>query len=320
MTKLHVLYHGSCFDGCASAALFTAFYRGHVGDEGVSYGALLHGPPGPLPEGLFAGDENAIVDFGYSRSPRLTWWFDHHASGLKPDDRDDFAGRPSERFFYDPKAPSCAGFLARSLAARHGFDPGPHQELLHWADIIDSAAFPDAKMAVELREPALRIMTVLEASGSDEALQHHIIEMMQRRSLAEIVADPRVDAALQPLLVRHRRTIELVRERAVIDGGVVTFDLSDLAQDSYNKFIPYFLHPEAVYVVALSSSSQRVKVSVGSNPWRPAERRHDVASLCQRYGGGGHPVVGAISLPADAIEDGRRVAAEVAAALRLEQP
>ena len=33
------------------------------------------------------GAENAIVDFKYSPSPHVTWWFDHHLSAfLTPED------------------------------------------------------------------------------------------------------------------------------------------------------------------------------------------------------------------------------------------
>ncbi len=46
---------------------------------------------------MFDGDENAIVDFKYSASPRVTWWFDHHQSAfLTPADaahfRNDHSG------------------------------------------------------------------------------------------------------------------------------------------------------------------------------------------------------------------------------------
>ena len=35
--------------------------------------------------------ENAIVDFKYSASPKVTWWFDHHLSAfLTPEDQKDF--------------------------------------------------------------------------------------------------------------------------------------------------------------------------------------------------------------------------------------
>jgi len=35
---------------------------------------------------------------------------------------------------------------------------------LHWAEIIDGALFESAAQAVELREPALRLMTWVEAN------------------------------------------------------------------------------------------------------------------------------------------------------------
>ncbi len=88
----------------------------------------------------------------------------------------------------------------------------------------------------------------------------------------------------------------------------------------YNKFIPYYLWPEATYAVALTRTPTRLKISVGSNPWRREARRHDIASLCERYGGGGHPAVGAISLPVDARDEARRVAAEVVQILRGDGP
>lgn len=319
MVHLQVLYHGSCFDGCASAALFASFYRQHVDPSAeVAFTPLVHGPPGALPDALLGGDDNAIVDFGYSRSDRLGWWFDHHKSGLKQPDREHFAGRPAGRFFYDPQAPSCAGWLSRSLAATRGFDTAPHAELIRWAEIIDAAAFPDARMAVELSEPALRIMTVLEASGDDPGLQRRIIAGMAApgaAALVDVAADPAVDGALQPLLRRHRETIELVRGRVQMTGEVLAYDVADHNLEGINKFIPYFLRPEALYVVAVSASEKRAKISVGSNPWRPAERRHDIAALCQRHGGGGHPVVGAISLPPDQVDEARRIAAELVAEL-----
>ncbi|PYS74489.1 MAG: hypothetical protein DMF73_03365, partial [Acidobacteria bacterium] len=91
--KLRVLYHGHCFDGVASAATFTRFYLERIHqDATVAYGGLLHRPGNLLFEGnMFDGDENAIVDFKYSPSERLTWWFDHHQSAfLTPQDEAHF--------------------------------------------------------------------------------------------------------------------------------------------------------------------------------------------------------------------------------------
>ena len=81
--------------------------------------------------------------------------------------------------------------------------------------------------------------------------------------------------------------------------------------EGYNKFIPYYLFPESMYTVSVSLASFRTKVSVGSNPWAPEPLSHNLASICERYGGGGHPRVGAISFEKTDIEKARRVAAEI---------
>ncbi len=103
------------------------------------------------------------MDFRYSQDPRLTWWFDHHASAFQlAGDEDHFRADATGRKFYDPKAKSCTKFLADTVAAKFGFDAAPITDLVKWAEIIDGALFPDAKMAVELKEPALRLMTFIE--------------------------------------------------------------------------------------------------------------------------------------------------------------
>ena len=50
---------------------------------------------------------------------------------------------------------------------------------------------------------------------------------------------------------------------------------------------------------------QHFKISVGYNPWCEQPRKHDIATLCQRWGGGGHPVVGAISTPLNKLDEAR---------------
>ena len=98
--------------------------------------------------------------------------------------------------------------------------------------------------------------------------------------------------------------------------GTIFFDVSDHDLEGYNKFIPYYLFPQATYCVGVSLSSYRSKVSVGSNPWSPKPRAHNLAALCERHGGGGHPVVGAISFAPDDLPKARRVAQEITRELR----
>ena len=111
--RLRVLYHGNCFDGCSSAGIFARFYREKIvngGELEVLFRPLEHkGDAQPFPADCFDGDENVCVDFRYSQDPRLSWWFDHHASAFQlPGDEAHFRADATGRKFYDPAAKSCA--------------------------------------------------------------------------------------------------------------------------------------------------------------------------------------------------------------------
>jgi nanoRNase/pAp phosphatase (c-di-AMP/oligoRNAs hydrolase) len=68
--------------------------------------------------------------------------------------------------------------------------------------------------------------------------------------------------------------------------------------------------------VGILAAGKRIKISVGSNPWTQIPRTHNIAAICERYGGGGHPVVGAISLPAGENDRARAIATEITAELQ----
>jgi hypothetical protein len=108
----------------------------------------------------------------------------------------------------------------------------------------------------------------------------------------------------------------VLRERTEEKDGTIFFDITDHDLEGYNKFIPYYLHPDSIYSVGLSKSSFRVKVSVGSNPWSKREPSVNLAKVCERYGGGGHARVGAISFDVSKNGEARKAAAEIVDELR----
>src|SRR6202162_6122747 len=112
--RIRVLYHDHCFDGAASAAIFSRFIRGaFYPDAEFSYTGMAHKASQLFEEGLFDGDENAIVDFKYSNSPRLTWWFDHHQSAfLTPEDAEYFKRFPGKTMYYRTEYKSCRKVIA----------------------------------------------------------------------------------------------------------------------------------------------------------------------------------------------------------------
>jgi hypothetical protein len=140
--------------------------------------------------------------------------------------------------------------------------------------------------------------------------------------LQQVLEQPFVASLLGPLLERHQQAIELIRERSESKQGTIYFDITDNPLEGYNKFIPYYLHPEATYSIGLSKSSFRTKVAVGSNPWTKTkpEDMVNLATICERYGGGGHARVGAISFPPDREDEARKAAAEIVTELRATDP
>jgi hypothetical protein len=317
MTRVRLCFHDRCFDGTASAALFYRFYRERFdADAEFSFTGMTHRATQPWEGGIFDGDENVIVDFKYSNSPKVTWWFDHHQSAfLTPADAEQFRTRPGAQMFYEPDYKSCTKLIATVAAEKFGFDTRPLEELIHWGDIIDGAQYPTPESAVELAEPATQLGLVIEAAP-EEGLPARIIPQLAYCPLAEMVKLPLVARHLEPLLERHRKSIEILRERCEARDSVVFFDVSDLDLEGYNKFIPYLLHPECVYSVSVSASAVRAKVSLGTNPWNQSTADKNLASLAEKFGGGGHPRVAAISFDPKDLERARHVARDLAASLR----
>ena len=317
--KLRILYHGNCFDGVSSAAIFTKFYKAKVHPEAeVAYTPTMHRAGNAFDPGQFDGDENAIVDFKYSPDPRLTWWFDHHQSAfLSKEDEENFLADRSGKKFLDASSASCAEFIARVAKEKFGFEDDSLAELIEWAHIIDGAFYESAAQCVELRTPALKLMQVIEGE-KDPSFVEHIIRCLTEHSLGEVIKMPEIEAKLEPILEQHWKTVELIKERSKYERGVVSFDLTDTWVDGYNKFIPYYFYPETTYNVALSQSTFRTKISVGSNPWAPRPRTKNIAEICERYGGGGHAVVGAVSLAPGKVELGRSYMKEIIEELQFE--
>lgn len=318
--KIRVFFHGKCFDGTASAALFSRFYKERIRpDAEFEFTGLVHRAGALFDERDFTGDENAIVDFKYSPSPKITWWFDHHQSAfLTPEDAEHYRRSDKKQKFYDPDYKSCTKFLAHIAEEKFGFDASPVAELIEWADIIDGAQFTSPQEAVEMAEPAMKLTMVIE-STSDPKFLPKLIPYLVREPLADVLKEPFVAELIPPLIERHRKSIDILRQRSQCSLGTIYFDITDYDLEGYNKFIPYYLHPESVYSVGLSSSSFRVKVSVGSNPWTSRQNMVNLAKVCERYGGGGHARVGAISFPVDRAEDARKAAAEIVQELRASE-
>jgi hypothetical protein len=306
--------------------MFTRLYRHVTSGDGTifSYHAAGYGPGlNGVEPALLVGDTNAILDFRFSPLEKLDWYFDHHVSAfVTPEDRAAYErmaaegeARGQRRMFHDGAYTSATKLIADVGRQRFGLDPEPSRELVAWADLIDSAAFPSAKMAVERVEPELKLMTVVEHFGDDAFLAKMVPRLLEQ-PLADVARSRDIAEAYEPLGRSHEEFVKLVEKHARVlgpeRGGVVLVDLSEELIEVAGKFVTYALYPESAYSVVLSRSRSKCKISIGYNPWSPVPRRHNIAAICERYGGGGHPVVGAVALPADKVQEAQALARSIA--------
>jgi hypothetical protein len=298
---LKVYFHDACFDGTTSAALFAAFYRDVIDkDADVRAVGMVHRDGDPFDGVPLDADDHACVDFRFCADPKMRWWFDHHPTAFQPPelrrvfDRDRLA-----TWFFDPAAPSCAGLIARSLAGGWDWQPPPHLiEAVGWADKIDAAQFASAEEAVALVAPAQRLAAWL-SHGRTPLDTAHYVEWLSRGSLAEVAARTEVAAQLATVEEERARELDAVRGLGVWHGDVIVFDrIADVGARSPG-FLGYLLYPTCLYTVSATRTQANIKISVGTNPWSTTPRRHDIGELCARFGGGGHAVVGGVTLGPD---------------------
>ncbi|RYE94071.1 MAG: hypothetical protein EOO75_02915 [Myxococcales bacterium] len=310
-----VATHGHCFDGLASAVIFTQLYRElHPGtDATFSYRACDYGPgDSAVPGAWLDGDDNAILDFRYTALPTLTWYFDHHATAFRDEaDQEHYGRLPEGQHFYDAAYSSCTRLIADVGRAQLGARLAGLDDLIGWADRIDAARFASAEEAVRRQAPALHLMTVLEHHGDAGALAE-LVPRLLREPLDEVAGSAWVRERREPLEAQRLASLDRLRAVAEQRGAVAFCDLSGETSEVSEKFGLYWLFPRACYSVALVRNGHgKLKVSVGYNPWSGITRAHHIGEICRRHGGGGHPVVGAINLGARELERAQAICADI---------
>lgn len=141
-------------------------------------------------------------------------------------------------------------------------------------------------------------MTVIEGTRDPNFIPK-LIDDLSHKTLSEVIELSYVKSPLAPIIEKRKKNEDIVSANGSCELGVASFQLLSTGADSFPKFLAYYLYPEARYSVGLVREAARLKISVGYNPWAKEPRTHNISELCARYGGGGHPMVGAAAFPKD---------------------
>jgi hypothetical protein len=315
-----VATHGHCFDGLCSAVVFTRLLRALRGpDLSFRYYSCGYAPTQRSVMELLKGDENAILDYRFSASEQLHWYFDHHRTAFADAaDRAFFDARvDSHPYHYDASYSSCTKLVRDIAERRYGVAMPELEPLTQWADKIDSAAFESAEAALDSSHPVMRLASVVE-HHSDGAFLSRLVPRLLDTPI-ETVADRSEYRSLYAKIRRRKAAFaRSVQKNAHALDRVVLVDLSGSEVESYGKFVTYALYPEAMYSVIVARLENGARINVGYNPWSRHSLDRDLSSICGRYGGGGHPFVGGISFPAGDVQRARNVAQEIALELNFQ--
>jgi hypothetical protein len=288
------------FDGLVCGALITKF------EQIDSY---LFVEPKFMQDGLVEVRHGDIIA-NLPYHPNCTLWFDHHITNTTPQ-------------FDRPIMPGKGGFRLAPSAARVVYeyytetspanDVGAAQlaflnserisYLLDEADKIDAGKLTRDDV-LNPQGYVLVSMTTDGRNAGDEPYWLRVIELLREKSLEGMLNDPEVKRRCQQVLDDQEKLRRILRQRGTLKGNVIYVDLRGITIPDGNRFLVFTLFPEGNIQVKVTDDTQRpntTAISVGYNIFNPTSKVN-VGELLQKYGGGGHKVVGSSRVPNEKAE------------------
>lgn len=304
------------FDGLVCGALITLM------EDVDSY---LYVEPKFLQDGMVEIREGDIIT-NLPYHPNCSLWFDHHITNNAPGlgEGSIVPGRGAFRL-----APSAArvvyeyyNFVA-SLESRvpSHETPNPKSEtrnpklkeglnilkserirlLLEDTDKIDAGRLTRE----DVLHPEGYVLISMAIDGKrtqDEPYWLSLIRLLRDAPLEEILRDKEVKRRCQQILDQQEELREILLNRTTLDGNVILVDLRGIRDiTNVNRFLLFTLFPTGNISLKIADDTQRsdvTAISVGYNIFNTTSNVN-VGALMQKFGGGGHRVVGSCRVPSD---------------------
>jgi hypothetical protein len=288
------IYFHNDFDGIVSAAIFSKFLylKENIAFKDVSFRIVDYDLKNdwlntPLEKPC------AVLDFLYH--PNADWWFDHHESTFIKT-LEFYNLKYSEKKYWDTKYLSCPSLMLDHFN-KYYFDISEqiresYSQLIYWCDIIDGARYKSPKELYETKNVYLDINRTLSIS-SDINYYAQIINAIYMEKLRIFRKNKIFTDLLKQYTEIEKKTIKLISPLHVLEGVIVFIDQAkyDLP---FQRYLGYYLFPEAFYRIGIYKKSDQFSISINYNIWKKEKNNIDLGNLCRKYGGGGRFDVGAI--------------------------
>jgi oligoribonuclease NrnB/cAMP/cGMP phosphodiesterase (DHH superfamily) len=294
------------FDGLVCGALITKFEK---------IDSYLFVEPKFLQDGLVEVRHGDIIA-NLPYHPNCTLWFDHHITNTTPHfDRPIMPGKGGFRLAPSAARVVCEYYSERSkpddsdLEARLTFLNSERiRYLLEEADKIDAGKLTWDDV-LNPQGYVLISMTTDGRNAGDEPYWLRVIELLRKETLANMLNDSEIKRRCQQILDEQEQLRKILLQRTTLKNNVIYADLRGIHKiPDGNRFLIFTLFPEGNIQVKVADDTQRANttaISVGYNIFNPTSKVN-VGELLQRYGGGGHKVVGSCRVPNDKAEQAIR--------------
>jgi oligoribonuclease NrnB/cAMP/cGMP phosphodiesterase (DHH superfamily) len=229
-----------------------------------------------------------IANLPYNENCAL--WFDHHFTNR--------IDTPFEGTF--KPAPSAARIIYEYYKGQFEKD---FRLLVEAADRIDAAELSlDEVQHPEKYDWVMLSLTISNQDEPDEPYWNRLVDLVRRKEIAEIMADPEVSKRCEETVAQNRVYQELLKEHTRMQGPVAVTDFRPLGKaPAGNRFLVYALFPEAVVHARIrydGKDRKRIVVNVGHSIFN-RNCKVNVGLLLSEFEGGGHPGAGSCRFPTD---------------------
>ena len=289
----HIYFHSPCFDGIVSSALVWDFLENHEDWSTAS----LHSVNYDARDSWLSTDlqsPSAVVDFLYH--PLAGLWADHHeTSFLDEGARSHFEARKSSWLMYNERSESCASLLWTRIESSFSYKNPHFDEMIYWADKIDSARYDSVDEAIFGDAPALRIRSSLAQKGARE-YSEELVRSLRSKSIDKVSRLSIVNDRFEQTRAMTAAGLSRLKQSAtLLSDGIIVFDV-DASDVIINRYGPYHLFPDARYSIGLVRTPKGATITAMRNPWREFDSA-PLGQLFEKLGGGGHQRVAAVFLP-----------------------
>ena len=288
--RVHLYFHSPCFDGTVSAVLASIYLKQVKRYSEV----LLHCVNYHLKDRWLATDLEhpcAVVDFLYHTA--ADFWVDHHPTTFLNDEiRCHYESRRGPNIFYDSQAASCAILIWRTWGTMFPEQFTNYEELVQWADRIDSARYDSVEEVISLKASPLQINLALAVSQK-ETFSKNLVHLLCKHSLKKVATMPKVQTEFEKGWTLHQQGLRRLKAAlSLTEDKIAVFDVNG-DDVLINRYAPFYFYPQARYSAGIVRTGNKAKLTAMRNPWLEFSCA-PLGQLCVPLGGGGHQRVGSI--------------------------